>query len=69
MARSFCFYTTQDDLPGGGTAHSGLGSSTVVIKRENSPTGLPIGQYDEGMFPAEVSSSEMILDFVKLTKN
>jgi hypothetical protein len=45
------------------------GHSTSVIKRENAPTGLPTGQSDEDIFSVEVSSSQMTLAYIKLTKH
>lgn len=40
-------YTTEDQLPRGGTALSGLGSPLSVLTQENEPQ-MPRGQSEEG---------------------
>lgn len=56
--------------PGRGSAsHSGLGPSTSTINQENDPTDLPTSQCDRVIVPSEVSSSQMALICVKLTKD
>jgi hypothetical protein len=46
----------------------GLGHSTSIINEETHPTARPTGQYDGNNFSIEVSSSQMNLVSVILTK-
>ena len=59
---------TLDHLPRGGTTHSRLSLHTSIINQENAPLGFPTGQFDGDDFSTEVLSFQMILAFVKLTK-
>lgn len=58
-------YTAKTSLPRGGSAHSGLGPLTLIIKQEIVPTS----QSYESIFSIEILSSKMILACVKLTRN
>lgn len=60
-------YATLDQQPTGDNAHSGLGLSHIS-KSRRWPIDTPIGQCDVGNSSAEILSSWMTLDPVKLTQ-
>lgn len=49
-------YVSQDHLPKGDTAHSGLGPFTSITNQVKSTTGLPAGQSNGFRFSTEVPS-------------
>ena len=53
-------YTTQDNLPKGGTTHHGLESLAAIIIQENTPIDLPTGQLDGGICSVELPLSREI---------
>jgi hypothetical protein len=65
-----CFLHSSGPSALGGTTNSGLDHPTLVFNQENKnvSTKFPTGQSDEGIFSFEVSSAQMTLICVKLTK-
>lgn len=65
MASSVCFLIA---LAQGATAHDGLGPPTANINLKSSPTNSPTGHMTIAIVSVEVSSSQMTLACIKLTK-
>lgn len=67
----FCLfsYTIKVQLPRVRTNHKDLVPPTSVVNQENSPTGLPTGDYDGGIFSIKVASSLMTLACIQLVKS